>query len=113
MHKYYILFKGKGTVKESKDFNAEDDVTKLHEAMKGLGTDEQAIIDILSARSNGQRQTLKKKYKEKYEKVFFTDMDDYMCLNIFLHTCILYLMLYYGLLQCCIGFISFSEMRNH
>ena len=59
----------KGTIKEAKNFNADDDVTKIHEAMKGWGTDEAPLIDILSTRSNAQRQAIKKKYKEKYKKV--------------------------------------------
>ena len=37
--------------------------------MAGLGTDEQVIIDVLTARTNEQRQQIKQKYKEKYDKV--------------------------------------------
>ena len=46
-----------------------DDATKIHEAMKGWGTDEGPLIDILSKKTNAQRQDLKEKYKEKYDKV--------------------------------------------
>ena len=64
-----IIFQGKGTVKEAKNFNADDDAKKIHDAIKDWGTDEDKLIDILSTRSNAQRQQIKKKYKEKYGKV--------------------------------------------
>lgn len=38
--------------------------------MDGLGTNEDAILDIIIKKSNAQRQALKKKYKEKYKKVW-------------------------------------------
>ena len=37
--------------------------------MDGLGTNEDAILDIIIKKSNAQRQALKKKYKEKYKTV--------------------------------------------
>ena len=49
---------------------AAEDAEKLHQAMVGYGrTDEDTVLDIIIKRSNAQRQTLKKKYKEKYKKV--------------------------------------------
>ena len=69
-HALYFVFQGKGgTIKEAKNFNADDDAKKIHEAIKDWGTNEQPLIDILSTRSNAQRQQIKKKYKEKYKKV--------------------------------------------
>ena len=58
-----------GTLKAAKVFDPEDDAKKIHEAVKGWGTDEEPLIEILSHRSNEQRQWIKKKYKEKYKKV--------------------------------------------
>ncbi|CAC5391595.1 Annexin A7,Putative annexin A2-like protein,Annexin-B12,Annexin A6,Annexin A1,Annexin A11,Annexin A8,Annexin A2,Annexin A3,Annexin B10,Annexin A8-like protein 1,Annexin A5,Annexin A13,Annexin A2-A,Annexin A4 [Mytilus coruscus] len=57
-----------GTVQASAHSDPEEDCLALYDAMKGLGTDEDAIIEIIPHRSNSQRQTLKKKYKEKYKK---------------------------------------------
>ena len=37
--------------------------------MKGFGTNEEPLIEILTGRSNDQRQQIRKKYKEKYKKV--------------------------------------------
>jgi hypothetical protein len=53
------------------DDKADEDAERLHKAMDGLGTDEDTILDIIIKKSNAQRQTLKKKYKEKYNKVRF------------------------------------------
>ncbi|ELT94150.1 hypothetical protein CAPTEDRAFT_214126 [Capitella teleta] len=36
--------------------------------MKGIGTDEATVIDIITSRSNAQRQTLKKIYHETYKQ---------------------------------------------
>lgn len=55
-----------GTIYRCGTFNPDDDAMKLHEAVKGLGTDEEAIIDVLSARKNKQRQEIKNSYKQQY-----------------------------------------------
>ncbi|XP_038616355.1 annexin A13 isoform X2 [Tachyglossus aculeatus] len=50
------------------EFDADRDAKKLHKACKGMGTDESAIIEILSSRSAEQRQQIKEKYKTVYGK---------------------------------------------
>uniref|UniRef100_A0A8C3SEK0 Annexin n=1 Tax=Chelydra serpentina TaxID=8475 RepID=A0A8C3SEK0_CHESE len=56
------------TIRRHHDFDAERDAKKLQKACKGMGTDETAIIEILSNRSSDQRQQVKQKYKTLYGK---------------------------------------------
>uniref|UniRef100_A0A8C4PWI8 Annexin n=1 Tax=Eptatretus burgeri TaxID=7764 RepID=A0A8C4PWI8_EPTBU len=63
-----------GSVREFPNFNPQDDAEKLHKAMKGFGTDEQAIIDVLAKRSNSQRQKLLVQYKTCYGKDLIEDL---------------------------------------
>jgi annexin A7/11 len=45
-----------GTVFPAPNFNVEADCQALSQAMKGFGTNERALIDIIANRSNAQRQ---------------------------------------------------------
>lgn len=86
------------TIVPYENFNAEEDGKNLRAAMKGFGTDEQAIIDILTSRSNAQRQQtafwfknslgrdliddLKSELGGKFEDVIVALMvkpDEYLC----------------------------------
>jgi annexin A7/11 len=58
-----------GTVKPYANFNAETDAEVLKGAMKGLGTDEEALINVLCYRSNPQRQEIRNTYKTMFGKV--------------------------------------------
>ncbi|XP_044203210.1 annexin A5b [Thunnus albacares] len=64
----------RGTVKASGNFNASADAEVLYKAMKGLGTDEDAILQLLTARSNGQRQEIKTTYKTLFGKDLINDL---------------------------------------
>uniref|UniRef100_A0A3B3CYR9 Annexin n=1 Tax=Oryzias melastigma TaxID=30732 RepID=A0A3B3CYR9_ORYME len=64
----------KGTVKAAANFNASADAEVLHKAMKGLGTDEEAILQLLVARSNAQRQEIKAAYKTLFGKDLIDDL---------------------------------------
>ncbi|XP_048826349.1 annexin A5-like [Brienomyrus brachyistius] len=57
-----------GTVKPFANFNANQDAEVLFKAMKGLGTDEDAILQLLTARSNSQRQQIKAAFKTLHGK---------------------------------------------
>ncbi|VDL94924.1 unnamed protein product [Schistocephalus solidus] len=57
-----------GTVHPASYMNDKEDAEALEKAMKGLGTDEQAIIDLLSKRSVFQRQKIAETYKSIYGK---------------------------------------------
>nr|VZI51207.1 unnamed protein product [Spirometra erinaceieuropaei] len=57
-----------GTVQPSSYMNPQEDAETLEKAMKGLGTDEEAIINLLSKRSVHQRQQIAVAYKSIYGK---------------------------------------------
>uniref|UniRef100_A0AAX7TFL4 Annexin n=1 Tax=Astatotilapia calliptera TaxID=8154 RepID=A0AAX7TFL4_ASTCA len=64
----------RGTVKPSANFSASADAEVLHKAMKGLGTDEDAILQLVTARSNAQRQEIKASFKTLYGKDLIDDL---------------------------------------
>uniref|UniRef100_A0A671RIP0 Annexin n=1 Tax=Sinocyclocheilus anshuiensis TaxID=1608454 RepID=A0A671RIP0_9TELE len=71
------VYGGKGYRGTIKDFPGADplrDVEVLRKAMKGFGTDENAIIELLGTRSNKQRVPLKAAYKTTYGKDLVSDL---------------------------------------
>ena len=58
-----------GTVKPFQPFNPVDDAEKLYKAMKGIGTNETVLIDILCRRTNQQRMQIALSFKTAYGKV--------------------------------------------
>ncbi|TKC33328.1 hypothetical protein EI555_017613, partial [Monodon monoceros] len=56
------------SVKSSPHFNPDPDAETLYKAMKGIGTNEQAIIDVLTQRSNAQRQQIAKSFMVQFGK---------------------------------------------
>jgi annexin A6 len=57
-----------------KDFNPNSDCERLRKAMKGLGTDEKTIIEILCKRTNDQRQQLKATFTQMFGRDLLKDL---------------------------------------
>uniref|UniRef100_A0A8D8K713 Annexin n=1 Tax=Culex pipiens TaxID=7175 RepID=A0A8D8K713_CULPI len=64
----------KPTVVPVEGFDASADANALRAAMKGFGTDEQAIIDILCARSNQQRQEISEAFTRELGRDLIEDL---------------------------------------
>ncbi|KFQ87660.1 Annexin A6, partial [Phoenicopterus ruber ruber] len=64
----------RGTVHPVGSFNDDGDAQVLRKAMKGLGTDEGAIIEVVTQRSNAQRQQILKAYKAHYGRDLMADL---------------------------------------
>uniref|UniRef100_A0A671RJ70 Annexin n=1 Tax=Sinocyclocheilus anshuiensis TaxID=1608454 RepID=A0A671RJ70_9TELE len=78
-HQAFVCFsfatKGyRGTIKDFPGADPLRDVEVLRKAMKGFGTDENAIIELLGTRSNKQRVPLKAAYKTTYGKDLVSDL---------------------------------------
>ncbi|KAI5624859.1 annexin A5 [Silurus asotus] len=64
----------RGSVKAFVHFNAKQDADTLRKAMKGVGTDEDTILMLLTARNNDQRQEIKAAFKKAHGKDLVKDL---------------------------------------
>ncbi|XP_062380445.1 annexin A6 isoform X1 [Sardina pilchardus] len=64
----------RGTVFDDPGFDANADAEALYNAMKGLGSDKEAILDLITSRSNAQRQEIRASYKSLYGKDLIDDL---------------------------------------
>ncbi|XP_054729830.1 annexin B10 isoform X1 [Anastrepha obliqua] len=62
------------TVVPAAPFDASADAQALRAAMKGFGTDEEEIINLLTARSNAQRQQIKAQFETEFGRDLTDDL---------------------------------------
>ncbi|XP_076855989.1 annexin A11b [Brachyhypopomus gauderio] len=72
----------RGTIKDFPGADPLRDVEVLRKAMKGFGTNEDAIIDLLGARTNKQRVPMVKAYKTTYGKDLIHDLKSELSGNL-------------------------------
>ncbi|KAM9734944.1 annexin A3b isoform 1-T2 [Menidia menidia] len=65
----------RGTVKDKPDFKVEEDVSALRKAIEGLGTTEKTLIDVLTQRSNAQRQLIARAYEKATGRTLVADLE--------------------------------------
>ncbi|CAG5867335.1 unnamed protein product [Menidia menidia] len=65
----------RGTVKDKADFKVEEDVSALRKAIEGLGTTEKTLIDVLTQRSNAQRQLIARAYEKATGRTLVADLE--------------------------------------
>ncbi|XP_053726782.1 annexin A3a [Synchiropus splendidus] len=64
----------RGSIKPPSNFNPEEDAADLRKALKGLGTDEKTLVQILTQRSNAQRQVICQAYRCQYDQSLLDDV---------------------------------------
>ncbi|XP_056133276.1 annexin A6 isoform X2 [Lampris incognitus] len=64
----------RGTIRDDPDFDPTADAETLYNAMKGIGSDKEAILDLITSRSNAQRQEIITAYKSNFGKDLIDDL---------------------------------------
>nr|KAF6479034.1 annexin A6 [Molossus molossus] len=66
--------KYRGSIHDFPDFDPGQDAEALYNAMKGFGSDKEAILELITSRSNRQRQEICQSYKSLYGKDLIADL---------------------------------------
>ncbi|XP_061643482.1 annexin A6 isoform X1 [Phyllopteryx taeniolatus] len=64
----------RGTITDGPNFDPSADAEALYNAMKGMGSDKEAILDLITSRSNAQRQEVIAAYKCNFGKDLIEDL---------------------------------------
>uniref|UniRef100_A0A7N6FG09 Annexin n=1 Tax=Anabas testudineus TaxID=64144 RepID=A0A7N6FG09_ANATE len=64
-----------GSVKDKANFKVDEDVSALRKAIEGIGTTEKTIIEVLTQRSNAQRQLIAKAYEKATGRTLVADLE--------------------------------------
>ncbi|KAK2501570.1 hypothetical protein MC885_011871, partial [Smutsia gigantea] len=64
----------RGTIQDYPGFSPSADAEAIRKAIRGIGTDEKALISILTERPNAQRQLVVKEYQAAYGKELKDDL---------------------------------------
>ncbi|XP_003970568.1 annexin A6 isoform X1 [Takifugu rubripes] len=64
----------RGTITAAPDFDPSADAETLYNAMKGIGSDKEAILDLITSRNNAQRQEVITAYKNSFGKDLIEDL---------------------------------------
>uniref|UniRef100_A0A3Q3BJR1 Annexin n=1 Tax=Kryptolebias marmoratus TaxID=37003 RepID=A0A3Q3BJR1_KRYMA len=70
------------TVHPASGFDSAADAQALRKAMKGFGTDEDAIIEIVANRSNAQRQEIRQAFKSQLGRDLMKDLKSELSRNL-------------------------------
>uniref|UniRef100_A0AAQ6IBD8 Annexin n=1 Tax=Anabas testudineus TaxID=64144 RepID=A0AAQ6IBD8_ANATE len=75
MSLYFHQSNTRGSVKDKANFKVDEDVSALRKAIEGIGTTEKTIIEVLTQRSNAQRQLIAKAYEKATGRTLVADLE--------------------------------------
>ncbi|XP_028456744.1 annexin A3b isoform X2 [Perca flavescens] len=70
-----VTSSARGTVKDNAYFKVEEDVSALRKAIEGIGTTEKTLVEVLTQRSNAQRQLIAKAYEKATGRKLVADLE--------------------------------------
>ncbi|XP_078127106.1 annexin A3b [Sander vitreus] len=70
-----VTSSARGTVKDKANFKVEEDVSALRKAIEGIGTTEKTLVEVLTQRSNAQRQFIAKAYEKATGRKLVADLE--------------------------------------